>query len=89
MEHPKVTLWCGYLLLALATAFLPAPSDAAGDVDAARLKAADAEPQNWFTLGRDGNQTYYSPLSTINASNVGRLGFAWYNHLKALLGLHP
>jgi len=58
-------------------AVLPAPSHADGDVDAARLKAADAEPQNWFTLGRDGNQTYYSPLATIDASNVGRLGFAW------------
>ena len=65
------------LLLTLAIAFLPAPSHAAGDIDAARLKAADAEPQNWFTLGRDGNQTYYSPLSTIDASNVDRLGFAW------------
>src|SRR5215470_17552693 len=35
------------------------------DIDAARITAADAEPQNWFTLGRDGNQTYYSPLATI------------------------
>ena len=53
---------------------LPASSQAAGDVDAARLKAADSQPQNWFTLGRDGNQTYFSPLATIDASNVDRLG---------------
>src|SRR5262249_35932065 len=64
------------LLLALAMAFLPAPSHADGDVDAARLKAADTESQNWFTLGRDGNQTYFSPLSMIDATNVDRLGFA-------------
>jgi glucose dehydrogenase len=48
---------------------------AAGDIDPARLRAADSEPQNWFTLGRDQNQTYFSPK--IDASNVSRLGFAW------------
>jgi quinohemoprotein ethanol dehydrogenase len=46
-------------------------------VDQARLRAANAEPQNWFTLGRDGNQSYFSPLTKINEANVGRLGFAW------------
>ncbi len=48
-----------------------------GDVDAARLRAADAEPQNWFTGGRDRDGTYYSPLANIDDRNVGRLGFAW------------
>jgi glucose dehydrogenase len=28
-------------------------------------------------LGRDQNQTYYSPLAKIDAGNVSRLGFAW------------
>jgi quinohemoprotein ethanol dehydrogenase len=50
---------------------------APGDVTDARLKAADAEPQNWFTGGRDGQQDYFSPLSSVNAETVGRLGFAW------------
>jgi quinohemoprotein ethanol dehydrogenase len=55
-----------------------APSVAApGAVDAARLQAADSEPQNWFTGGRDKDGTYYSPLTTINAANVKNLGFAW------------
>lgn len=49
----------------------------AGDVDAARLREANREPQNWFTGGRDGDGTYYSPLKTINSSNVKNLGFAW------------
>ncbi len=53
------------------------PAKAPGDVDAARLAAADQEPQNWFTGGRDKNGTYYSPLSGIDAKNVARLGFAW------------
>ena len=65
------------LFAGIAMTVTPMASHAAGDVDAVRLKAADAEPQNWFTLGRDGNQTYYSPLSTIDASNIDRLGFAW------------
>jgi quinohemoprotein ethanol dehydrogenase len=49
----------------------------AGDVDQARLLAADSEPQNWYTGGRDQNGTYYSPLALINAANVKDLGFAW------------
>jgi quinohemoprotein ethanol dehydrogenase len=47
------------------------------DVDAARLQAADSEPQNWFTGGRDQEGSYYSPLTTISADTVGKLGFAW------------
>ena len=46
-------------------------------VDDARLKAADREPGQWFTPGRDGAGTYYSPLELINEQNVPRLGFAW------------
>jgi quinohemoprotein ethanol dehydrogenase len=48
-----------------------------GSVDASRLAAADSEPQNWYTGGRDQDGSYYSPLTTINASNVKTLGFAW------------
>src|SRR6266850_8537641 len=48
-----------------------------GSVDASRLAAADSEPQNWYTGGRDQDGSYYSPLTTINASNVKALGFAW------------
>jgi quinohemoprotein ethanol dehydrogenase len=51
-----------------------APSKAA-DVTAARLAAAD--PDQWFTPGRDAAGTYYSPLKDIDAGNVGKLGFAW------------
>ena len=66
----------------LACAFLPAVgaaqvSYADANIDQARLSAADAEPQNWLSLGRDGNQTYFSPLAKIDQTNVGRLGFAW------------
>lgn len=61
----------------LAGEALGATGTVAGTVDAARLHAADSEPQNWFTAGRDQDGTYYSPLAAINASNVKNLGFAW------------
>jgi quinohemoprotein ethanol dehydrogenase len=59
---------------------------APGAVDAARLAAADAEPQNWFTGGRDTGGTYYSPLTGIDARNVERLGFAWDYDLGTIRG---
>src|SRR3979490_2876130 len=71
------TLVCGAALGLIVGPALGATGPAAGNVDAARLQAADAEPQNWFTGGRDKDGTYYSPLTSINAQNVNRLGFAW------------
>jgi quinohemoprotein ethanol dehydrogenase len=68
---------CALLCLIAALAPAQAGQRAPGDLDAARLQAADAEPQNWFTLGRDKNGSYYSPLKSIDAANVDRLGFAW------------
>ncbi len=64
-------------LSTMAVLASPAPGIAAGDVNAERLAAADKEPGNWFTLGRDGNETYFSPLAKIDATNIDRLGFAW------------
>jgi quinohemoprotein ethanol dehydrogenase len=59
----------------------------AGAVDASRLANASAEPEEWFTSGRDAEGTYYSPLTTINDGNVGRLGFAWDFALGTRRGL--
>ncbi len=52
-------------------------AQSAAQVDSARLAAAAAQPDQWFTPGRDGEGTYYSPLEDINDRNVDRLGFAW------------
>jgi quinohemoprotein ethanol dehydrogenase len=49
----------------------------AGQVDEARLRASDREPENWLTIGRDRSEGYYSPLTNIDEHNVARLGFAW------------
>jgi quinohemoprotein ethanol dehydrogenase len=65
----------------------PAPTVIQGNVTAARLAAADAEPGEWFTPGRDGRGSYHSPLADINAGNVGQLGFAWEYQLGTRRGL--
>jgi len=69
------------ILMVLLTGLLVHAANAGtrppGDLDAARLGSADSEPGNWYTLGRDTDGTYYSPLKSIDASNVDRLGFAW------------
>jgi quinohemoprotein ethanol dehydrogenase len=69
-------------LIATAAGIAVAASAAAGDppagrIDAQRLGALDGEPGQWFTTGRDGGKTHYSPLDGINAQNVERLGHAW------------
>jgi len=48
-----------------------------GAVDRTRLLAADDEPQNWMTEGRDFGKSHFSALDQINVDTVGRLGFAW------------
>jgi len=73
-------LGCAALLLAAgvpAAAATTPGAGTAGAIDAARLQAADSEPQNWFTGGRDQDGTYFSPLKTIDDRNVKDLGFAW------------
>lgn len=63
------------------------PALPAGQVTALRVAAADSEPDEWFTPGRDGRGSYYSPLADINAGNVAQLGFAWEYRLGTRRGL--
>lgn len=58
-----------------------------GRVDQARVIAADAEPQNWFTTGRTFAEDRFSPLEQINVGNVQQLGFAWEYDLHTERGL--
>ena len=48
-----------------------------GDIDAARLLAAQGDDANWITYGRNYEEQRYSPLAQINAETVGDLGLAW------------
>jgi quinohemoprotein ethanol dehydrogenase len=71
----------GALILIITGVLCPAAARGlpwpAGWVDATRLAGASKEPQNWLTTGGDEDDTYFSPLSSINGGNAGRLGFAW------------
>jgi len=55
-------------------------------VDDARLRNADAESGQWFTVGRTYDEQRYSPLTQINTQNVSRLGLAWYYDLDTNRG---
>ena len=48
-----------------------------GNIDRARLLAADSRPGDWLTAGREFGKTHYSPLQQIDRGTVARLGFAW------------
>jgi quinohemoprotein ethanol dehydrogenase len=85
-ERPRAIFPRAVLLSALALSLVPQSLRAAGDVNSARLRTADSEPHNWFTLGRDQNQTYYSTLAKNDADNVSQLGFAWAYDLGTARG---
>jgi quinohemoprotein ethanol dehydrogenase len=73
------------LLLALSPGVLVAAPKA--PVDAARLRAADAEPGQWLMDGRNYSAQRYSPLASINEGNVNQLGLAWFAELDTLRGV--
>ena len=54
--------------LVLAACHRPEAARSRGpaDVDQARIVAADAEPQNWLSYGRDYGEERFSPLTAIN-----------------------
>ena len=60
--------------LALAVALATANSADFGK----RVVAADQDGSNWLTHGRNYAESRHSPLSRVDAGNVGRLGLAWY-----------
>jgi quinohemoprotein ethanol dehydrogenase len=51
-----------------------------------RLIAANAEPGQWMSTGRDYWEQRYSPLEQINTSNVGQLGLVWSSDLDTSRG---
>src|SRR5260370_4235386 len=58
-------------------------------VDDAALKAADADPANWLTYGRNYSEQRFSGLKQIDEQTVSRLGLAWSFDLRTLRGLEP
>src|SRR3984957_11718067 len=45
--------------------------------DVALRNAAQSKGEEWLSYGFTPQETRYSPLNQINASNVSRLGLAW------------
>ncbi len=67
----------GYGMLKVMAFGDQANPTARGKIDTKRLLAADKQPGEWLTSGRDFGKGHYSPLAQINKQNVDRLGFAW------------
>jgi len=65
----------------------PTGAQLRGQIDLKRLLAADKDPNQWFTTGRDLGNGHYSPLAQINRDNVSRLGFAWGYDTHTIRGL--
>ena len=66
-----------------------AATDGPTMVDGAAMRNVDA-PANvgdWMSYSRDWGEQRFSPLDQINATNVGRLGLAWYDDLETYRGV--
>ncbi len=50
-------------------------------------RLAHPAPGEWLSDGRDYTAQRYSPLTQIDASNVARLGLAWYDDLDTFRGV--
>jgi quinohemoprotein ethanol dehydrogenase len=84
-----LTIVCLFALLlvgGLTFADSPPATRPAADVDGRRIEAAEHEPQNWLTTGRNYAEDRFSPLRQINAANVARLGLAWYFETDSTIG---
>ncbi len=56
------------------------------NVDDARLLQADSEADNWLSYGRGYSEQRFSPLTDIDAGNVGKLELAWFHDLDTNRG---
>jgi PQQ-dependent dehydrogenase (methanol/ethanol family) len=59
----------------------------AARVDHDRIVNADRDPGQWLSHGRDYGEQRYSPLTKIDADNVGGLGLAWHFDFPTTRGL--
>jgi quinohemoprotein ethanol dehydrogenase len=64
----------------------PAREIGAAAVDGQRIINADKEPGSWLTAGRDYGEARFSPLKSINESNVANLGLAWFGDIDTERG---
>src|SRR5579871_3928977 len=55
-------------------------------VDEAALKDAGKNGEEWISYNVNWSEQRYSSLDQVNASNVSRLGLAWYTNIPAASG---
>jgi alcohol dehydrogenase (cytochrome c)/quinohemoprotein ethanol dehydrogenase len=82
-----MTLFAAGMALAAAGCSREAGSDGGatkGGVDAARITAA--APDQWLSTGRTYDEQRFSPLTTIDTGDVGKLGLAWSADLDTARG---
>ena len=53
------------------------PATSAAQVSDERITNADSEPGQWLAHGRTWSEQRFSPLTSIDSTNVSRLGLAW------------
>jgi quinohemoprotein ethanol dehydrogenase len=80
----KITFTFSIIMLLLAACEQKKP---AGWIDYERLAKQDAK--DWLTLGGNQMMQHYSPLNTINKTNVKDLGFAWEYDASTYIGTVP
>jgi quinohemoprotein ethanol dehydrogenase len=70
--------WLSISVLAFVASLAFAQTLKPGKVDDAALRnAAQSKGEDWLSYGFTPQETRYTPLNQINASNVSRLGLAW------------
>jgi PQQ-dependent dehydrogenase (methanol/ethanol family) len=74
LRLPAAIIACCALNVAVAASSTPS----AANVTAARLAKAAKEPGQWMTYGGTYSEQRFSPLTKIDASNVGTLGLQWF-----------
>jgi quinohemoprotein ethanol dehydrogenase len=75
------------LILGVSACSRDSTPTAYGQVNRDRLLAANAQPENWMTTGRDFGKSHYSPLTSIDRNSVGQLGLAWQYQTGTTRGL--
>ena len=56
----------------------PVAADTASPITGERIAAADREPGNWMSHGRNHGEQRFSPLDQVNADTIKDLKLAWY-----------
>jgi quinohemoprotein ethanol dehydrogenase len=74
------------LTAALGLASCSGGPSTTGGVDNTSLAQSAKDGVNWLSYGRTNDEQRFSPLTQVNASNVGQLGLSWFADLDTARG---